>query len=212
MVGCYTQALTGVQPHGPYALAGYSYGAAIAFEIAKRLKERGEAVQLVSIDGTPTIGDKAAPLPKSHCAVILAFFLGLIGRQEKESLPVELAALSPGEDFHARIFERASSARLAELGLDLERFAHWARVSVHMVRIGEAYEPQGQVQGLTVLHAAPLSGTQQEWLEKLTAWERFSRTPPAYVQLPGEHHSLLDAPHLTVLHAALRRALGEAPG
>lgn len=43
MTSTYVDALRRVQPHGPYAIAGYSYGGTVAFEMAKKL--RAEAAQ-----------------------------------------------------------------------------------------------------------------------------------------------------------------------
>jgi amino acid adenylation domain-containing protein len=46
----YLEILRAVQPHGPYLLGGYCYGGLVAFEMARRLRARGEAVDLILID------------------------------------------------------------------------------------------------------------------------------------------------------------------
>ena len=97
MIDTYVTGIREHQPHGPYALAGYSYGAPVAFEIAKRLQAQGERVAFVgSIDGTPTIGDMMQRLDIIDSAVVLAFFLSLIDRRELAELPTRLRAA--GED------------------------------------------------------------------------------------------------------------------
>jgi len=48
MVFSYADAIRQRQPRGPYAVAGYSYGAPVAFEIAKVLESRGEHVAFVA--------------------------------------------------------------------------------------------------------------------------------------------------------------------
>src|SRR5262249_19053393 len=53
MVDAYATAIRRVQPHGPYAVAGYSYGGAVAFEIAKALEAQGEPVPFVGIFNLP---------------------------------------------------------------------------------------------------------------------------------------------------------------
>ncbi|WP_024804815.1 type I polyketide synthase [Nocardia sp. BMG51109] len=46
------EAIRRVRPHGPYLLGGWSFGAVVAHEIARRLRELGERVEmLVCIDG-----------------------------------------------------------------------------------------------------------------------------------------------------------------
>ncbi|MGP5245368.1 amino acid adenylation domain-containing protein, partial [Corynebacterium variabile] len=57
----YLDALRTVQPEGPYRLLGWSYGAHIAFAMAKILREEGEEVaSLVIVDTTPVDSDYLA--------------------------------------------------------------------------------------------------------------------------------------------------------
>ncbi|KVE43527.1 type I polyketide synthase [Burkholderia sp. BDU5] len=46
----YVQAIRASQPHGPYTLIGWSYGASVAAEAARLLHERGETVELALLD------------------------------------------------------------------------------------------------------------------------------------------------------------------
>lgn len=49
----YVKTLKTVQPTGPYTIAGYSFGAAIAFEMVIEIEKQGDTAQLVMIDGSP---------------------------------------------------------------------------------------------------------------------------------------------------------------
>ncbi|RYZ43528.1 MAG: amino acid adenylation domain-containing protein, partial [Myxococcaceae bacterium] len=49
MAGLYIEAIRTVQPHGPYQLGGWSLGGVIAYEMACRLREAGEAVDLLAL-------------------------------------------------------------------------------------------------------------------------------------------------------------------
>ena len=49
MAECYVSAITEVQPHGPYLLAGMCFGGLVAMEIARRLSERGEPIGLLAL-------------------------------------------------------------------------------------------------------------------------------------------------------------------
>ncbi|KAH7906570.1 atromentin synthetase, partial [Hygrophoropsis aurantiaca] len=53
MVTCYADAVKRTQPVGPYAIAGYSYGGVVAFEVAKRLEAMGEEVKLTGLVNIP---------------------------------------------------------------------------------------------------------------------------------------------------------------
>ncbi len=52
-------ALRAVQPHGPYYLAGWSYGGLLAFELARQLDRAGETVALLGIIDRPLLPDGA---------------------------------------------------------------------------------------------------------------------------------------------------------
>ncbi len=49
MAGHYVDNIKGMQPSGPYLLAGYSFGGVIAFEMAHQLSKAGEKVALLAL-------------------------------------------------------------------------------------------------------------------------------------------------------------------
>ncbi|MBW8485476.1 amino acid adenylation domain-containing protein [Actinomadura parmotrematis] len=49
MAADYLELIRGVRPHGPYRLAGWSLGGLVAYEIAVRLQEAGEQVDLLAM-------------------------------------------------------------------------------------------------------------------------------------------------------------------
>lgn len=49
----YLKHMLAVQPKGPYTIAGYSFGALVAFVIALQLEKSNEEVSLVMLDGAP---------------------------------------------------------------------------------------------------------------------------------------------------------------
>jgi acyl transferase domain-containing protein/thioesterase domain-containing protein/acyl carrier protein len=49
MAAYYVRALREVQPHGPYCLAGYSFGGFVVFEMAQQLHAAGETVSLLGL-------------------------------------------------------------------------------------------------------------------------------------------------------------------
>lgn len=77
----YTIAIRRQQSRGPYAIAGYSYGAMIAFEFAKRLeREDGEpSVQFLGIFNLPPhVKHRMSQLDWGLCLLNLCSFLGLM--------------------------------------------------------------------------------------------------------------------------------------
>ncbi|PZC98456.1 CaiC, Acyl-CoA synthetases (AMP-forming) AMP-acid ligases II [Pyrenophora tritici-repentis] len=64
-VDIYTAAIRRCQPRGPYALAGYSYGTMLAFEISKRLNADGNKVGFLgSLNLPPHIKQRIPSSPK----------------------------------------------------------------------------------------------------------------------------------------------------
>lgn len=210
MVTTYVQTIRKRQPHGPYALIGYSFGAPVAFEVAKSLEAQGERVAFLGcLDGAPYIGDPANPLDFIGSTVVVAFFLGLIDKEQLQMLPgrIRAAGLEPC----AHIMQLAPARRFADLNLDLPRFKAWATLAYSLVRIGEAYRPSGTVESATVFYAEPLQGTKREWLqEHLERWDAFARRPNRYVEVPGEHDTLLGPKHIAAFQAVLRAEIGRA--
>jgi thioesterase domain-containing protein len=82
VITTYHRGIKATQPHGPYAILGYSFGAILAFEIAKMMEKEGDEVKFLgTIDQPPHFKKRAQGYDWTETAVTLAFFLGLL--QEK---------------------------------------------------------------------------------------------------------------------------------
>jgi thioesterase domain-containing protein len=80
----YFAAVRAAQPTGPYRLAGYSSGCLIAFELAARLEEMGEAVEMLVLidpvappDGNARIDDDPAPAARLKRRFEIAMLAGI---------------------------------------------------------------------------------------------------------------------------------------
>lgn len=213
MVSVYVEAIRKVQPHGPYAVAGYSYGGAVAFEIAKVLEAAGERVDFVgSFNLPPHIKYRMDELDPIEGAVNLAFFLSIIDKKQADALPAQLRAEAPNE-FCARLIALAPRERLEELDLDLEKFTAWAGLAQSLIELGRAYAPSGAVESLSVFYAIPLRGTKERWLnQELRRWDEFARSANRYIDVEGEHYTLMGPKHIASFQATLRAELDRALG
>ncbi|MGW2254443.1 AMP-binding protein [Kitasatospora sp. NPDC001660] len=211
MVDTYVDAIRAEQPRGPYAVAGYSYGAAVAFEIAKVLEAQGERVDFVgSFNLPPHIKDRMEELGYAETAAHLALFLELIDKRQSVELPDALRHL-PREEQAARLVALAPPHRLAELDLDAARFAAWAEIADTLTDLGKGYRPSGDVRSMTVFHAIPLRGTREDWLNnELRRWDEHTREENRYLEVPGEHYTLMGPRHVAAFQAILRRELDRA--
>ncbi|KUJ64398.1 peptide synthetase [Streptomyces albus subsp. albus] len=213
MVTTYVAAIRERQPHGPYAVAGYSYGGAVAFEIAKVLEAQGERVDFVgSFNLPPHIKYRMEELDFVETAANLAFFLDLINKKQSIDLPDQLRTLPRAEQL-AHFLEIAPQNRLAELDLDLEKFTAWAELANGLTDLGRTYTPTGTTRSVTVFYAIPLRGTKEDWLEnELRRWDEHTTEPNRYIDVPGEHYTLMGPQHVAAFQAVLRRELDRALG
>jgi len=217
LVLCYLTAIRKVQPHGPYALLGYSFGGVIAFELAKALERAGEQVTLLGvINAPPHIRASRESIDFTYTAVNLAYLLSLISLEQSFELTARLRSSNASEEQTLReLYELAPRARLAELDLDLAAFSRWAGVAFSLVKLGRSYEPSGDTDRVRVFYATPpvryRDLPKSAWLEqKLTAWTGFSRRPARFIEVPGEHQTALSK-HVAEFQTLLRREL-EAEG
>ncbi|MFF7198840.1 alpha/beta fold hydrolase [Streptomyces sp. NPDC008079] len=213
MVAAYVDAIRAKQPHGPYAVAGYSYGGAVAFEIAKVLEAQGERVDFVgSFNLPPHIKYRMEELDFVETAANLAFFLALINKKQSLEIPGTLRGL-PRERQLQHFIDIAPADRLAELDLTAEKFAAWAELADGLTDLGRGYQPSGTVRSMKVFYAVPLRGTKQDWLEnELRRWDDYTTGPNDYIDVPGEHYTLMGPQHVAAFQAILRRELDRAMG
>ncbi|MFJ3644509.1 AMP-binding protein [Streptomyces murinus] len=211
MTHAYVDAIRAKQPHGPYAIAGYSFGAAVAFEVAKLLEAAGERVDFLgSFNLPPHIKYRMDELDFVETATNLAMFLDLVSEQQAKALPAELRPLAKREQL-SRLIAIAPPERLAELDLDLERFTAWAELADGLTNLGRSYVPSGDTARMSVFYAVPLRGTKQDWLDnELKRWTDFTREEPRYLDVPGEHYTLMGPRHVAAFQSILRTELARS--
>ncbi|MGW5446791.1 hybrid non-ribosomal peptide synthetase/type I polyketide synthase [Streptomyces asiaticus] len=200
----YAEAMTAVDPHGPYRLGGWSMGGVVALEIAQRLTAAGRSVErLALID----LMEPPGPTDSEHIddAVLMSWFArdlaGLAG-----------AAWEPGpEPFRTAERQEALGVLHAEadrrsvlppdidadtLGAIFERFARNFRAL-----LSSAPRPyQGAVRFFRAQDGAPQAA--------VTAWQSLFPDGSRVIDLPGDHYTVMRQPQLTRLAKELARWLG----
>ncbi|TPX69583.1 hypothetical protein SpCBS45565_g02367 [Spizellomyces sp. 'palustris'] len=213
MVETYTRAIERKQPHGPYALAGYSYGGIVAFEIAKKLEARNAEVKFVGLVNIPPhIKSRMLEINWTDGFLNLSYFLEFITKPEAIELASQLLPLSRREQLDY-VWHRAPKARRAELGLDVERLEKWVDLAQSLLACGRAYEPSGMVRGcdLTVFYAEPLKGTKTDWLvNQLQDWTKYAHRNVQYVDVPGSHYTLMNQVYVAHFQKIFKDSLANA--
>jgi thioester reductase-like protein len=190
MAACYVSEIREVQPRGPYLLGGWSMGGMIALEAARQLLAAGQAVALVAmLDTYFSLSDLPAqdfdePSVLRRIASQLNVPLG-----ELKNLP-----LQQQWDRIAELADRAGGIGIAEI----RRLA--ATCKAHLLALSR-YEPQ-PYPGRCVLF--PVGGQDRRWQ---------AICPNLCIEpMPGDHFSILRAPHVQLLAERLDRFLQESDG
>ncbi|RYP81523.1 hypothetical protein DL769_001931 [Monosporascus sp. CRB-8-3] len=215
-VEAYLAAIQQRQPQGPYAIAGYSYGAMLAFEVAKRLENQnqGSVRFLGSFNLPPHIKPRMRQLNWNLCLLHLAYFLGLVSQAYAHDIEDRFSGMAR-LDAMALVLGVADKERLVALGLNEAGLASWAEVAFGLQSMAVDYEPQGMVKNIDVFHAIPLKAaakSREDWLQNhLAKWKDFCETKPRFHQVGGEHYTMIGPGHVVGFSKTLKEAL-EARG
>lgn len=223
-VDTYVNAIRSRQPQGPYALAGYSYGTMLAFEVAKKLEtdissrssnSDGNVRFFGSFNLPPHIKLRMRQLNWNMCLLHLTYFLGLTTEAYAESDGGESFRTMSRCEALARILSVANSGRMQELGLGEESLARWVDVAYGLQSMAVDYEPEGKVGVIDVFHAMPLTiaaASREEWVrDHLSRWNDFCTTEPRLHEVGGAHYTMIGPDHVLGFATKLKAAL-EARG
>lgn len=217
-VTVYIAAVRQKQSCGPYAIAGYSYGAMIAFEMAKRLDTGGtkEAVGFLgSFNLPPHIKMRMRQLSWNMCLLHLTQFLGLVSADfaDGESEAPGDSTYKSGSRGEALrwILQAVDASRMCDLGLGTQQLARWADVAYGLQSMAVDYEPSGLVASIDIFHAEPLkiaAPSREQWVTKqLSRWSDFSRSKPHFHEVGGAHYTMIGPEYLASFSQKLQAAL-----
>lgn len=212
VISCYHSAIKAKQPSGPYALAGYSYGSMLAFEIAKLLeKETPGCVQfLASFNLPPHIKTRMRRLDWTAGMVHIAHFCGIITEERSEQLADELRTL-PHNAQVAKLLIESDQDRCAELALTHAGLVNWVDVSWSLQKIGWEYEPSGEVPHMDIFYCQPLkdvASTRKEYRkDHLNHWVDFIRDDLKFWEVEGKHYTMIGPELVPKFQETLRGAI-----
>ena len=201
MAAHYLQAVRAAQPAGPYALAGFSFGGLVAYEMARTLAADGEEVEFLGLIDTAL---HPRTLPWRDWISYRRRRLAMLGRE---------ATANPWGAV-ARQVNSAGNAVLLRLG----RRPRWrdpflASLPLQLKRVRAAceaaytrYRPRpysGRVSFIRALSRDPRLS------DPLPTWQRFAKVD--VVPVACRHLELVQPPFVNELAAALRTGLSTRP-
>jgi thioesterase domain-containing protein/acyl carrier protein len=200
MASHYLTAIQSVQPRGPYWLGGHSLGGWVAFEMTRRLEEKGEEVSVLAILDTP------APIMAEHRDVSswdnarwIAELASRIGQLLNPELDISVETLR-GLEFTAQLLRFKEALTRADLFPSDAGVEHLAAVlELFKAHSQVRYSPKHGVRaGITLFRTAKeseyeLAGSP----DRVWGWSSLGQVEVHFV--PGDHLTMLRPPHVRVL-------------
>ncbi len=191
MAALYLGEIRKIQPHGPYLVGGYSFGGAIAFEIAQQLAAQGEQDALVVLFDTN--------FPMSNGASSQSTFLTLLQffRTPAAQMPRYIWRILtvPKRAVHRRL-------HVARLPRDAKK------VRSACLQAEENYKPQ-PFSGRVILFRSTHKPLGQV-VDPRAEWERYAARGLEICEVPGNHENILLEPQVRFVAQQLKTHL-EAP-
>ena len=204
MAVTYLDDIRRVDPHGPYALGGASFGGLVAFEMARQLEAAGARVALLALFDTefPPVLAPDVAIPLSSQPVFRRHVYPLLVRARAHGRSLRrlgpsayLQALRRPDRHEAPGVAKATTADpFTRVLADVERANR---------RAAESYVP-GRYRGTATFFRALEEGGQPD---RAVLWERVARV--VTLDVPGTHYTMRQEPHVGVLARRLREALTE---
>ena len=207
MAVSYLEAIRAAQPEGPYLLGGWSMGGLVAYEMARRLEAQGEQVSLLALIDTtaPVAEQRFADLDELSLMVSFGRDMGLSWEQLRVS-PDELLRLSPQQQL-AYVLEMAMEAKALPPDIEPSQIEQLYQVFKTNVRAMLDYKPQPLRVRLILFKAEE---TPAEMSQATGGWEDFALEGIEVFRVPGNHFTMVRAPHVKALAEALALCLENA--
>lgn len=215
-VNVYVRAIRQRQPKGPYAIAGYSYGAMLAFEISKKLNMQvgPSSVQFLgSFNLPPHIKFRMRQFNWNMCLLSLSYFIGLTTQEYADGVDSKQYMSLPRSEALNQVLSTMNHDRMGELGLREPDLVRWADLAFGLQSMAVDYDPSGLVDSIDVFHAQPLkvvAATREIWMQDhLSKWSHFSDSPPRFHHVEGTHYTMIDSDHVVSFAKILKLAMKE---
>ena len=207
----YAEHIRKIQPEGPYAIAGYSLGSTLAYEVGKVLEAQGQEVKfLASIDYPPHIRHYVQTLDWIDVLLHIAFFLELIEEPTMVEITPHMHTLDRDAALE-HILSIGDKERMTALAVDSKKLALISDIAEAFRVCVSKYDPIGKVENLDVFVADPptyAANGRADWREnKLGKWTDFSKTETIFHDCPGIHAKMLNKEHIADFAKKLKVAM-----
>nr|WP_301542280.1 non-ribosomal peptide synthetase [Pyxidicoccus fallax] len=199
MAALYLEAIRAIQPRGPYRLGGWSMGAVVAFEMARQLHARGEAVELLAlIDPSPATADRVRVDTEDAAQLVAHFARDMAGLAARDAWsPDEPQGRQDVDTMLQRLLDAGREAGLLVPEVGLPQLRTLFEVFAGNLRALARYVPGPFAGRVTMLRATEDAGNPARAVDR--GWAALATGGLRLQEVPGNHYSLLREPGVHVL-------------
>ena len=211
-VSNYYNEIKRIQPQGPYAIAGYSYGGTIAFEISKIMKKQCDEIKFLGvIDQPPHIQARMHHSDWTNVVITLAKFVEIVHENQTSSLYQHLRNQSR-DAILSHLLSLTTQEHLQVMALDKSKLSRWADLALNNHAMAKTYTPSGLAPVMDVFYAGQpdaFYATSAEEMMKthLCRWNEYTDTDVAFHQVRGTHNDMLRGGNVASFYKALKAAM-----
>ncbi|MBN3925717.1 SDR family NAD(P)-dependent oxidoreductase [Nostoc sp. NMS4] len=202
----YIKALRVVQPQGPYYIGGWCLGGIVALEMAQQMQKQGLEVALLAMLDSPM----AIPVDKTvdddlnaKAFIRLAKYIEIFHQQKLAVSYEELQKLELQEQVSYMVEKiKQSNFWLAEM--KVEQIHDILDISKNSIQSFRSYIPQIYPDKITFFRASEMlpedfRDTELDRDDMAAGWEKISLKPIEIIDVPGNHLTMFNKPHVQVL-------------
>jgi len=207
MAACYIESIIKINPNGPYALAGFSFGGVVAFEMARQLKEQGKKVSIVAL--LDSYVDSSYFVPTLSQKKLVRYYDRTYRRLD---YLIEMLTSWKGfkrrsqakKDYILKMYFGQKDVLSEQEALALEEFT----VANSMVnKIVDCYHLKPQNIAVDLFRAK--DDLEYKLDSEHMGWKKAALKGVAIHNVPGNHLSIVDPPNDTILAKMIQNILDE---
>tara|TARA_Y100001934_G_C12384957_1_gene794997 strand:+ start:5769 stop:9860 length:4092 start_codon:yes stop_codon:yes gene_type:complete len=197
MASRYIEAITRVQPSGPYFLGGWSMGAIVAYEMARQLALQNQQIaMLVLLDNRPS--DYYTPDQVSdELSVMKQYFDGAL---DFDDTSLDDMTSQQRLDY---FLSHAKTLGLLPPEVDKTQVRYYLQVYLANIRSVQNYSTQPYPHSVTLVRTKSATDGQ----DKTLGWDKFVEGGVEVFEIPGKHHELVFEPFVSDVADVLKQCL-----
>jgi acyl transferase domain-containing protein/thioesterase domain-containing protein len=203
LAGRYVAAMRAVQPGGPYLIGGFSFGGAVAFEMAQQVHAAGERVALLTLLDTPWPGDLPDDLNSERAVMELA-----LGADPGAAAAIgRIWQRAPEERLRACL-EHAQSVQRFPANFGLPTFRRLIQMLTEHLHALRSYQPQTYTGQMLFFSASERAAGTTPYPE--LGWVPLALDGITIRRVGGSHTTMNYPPHVGDMGQQLRQLLDRA--